>query len=582
MAKGYESLLDEVTKEFLKEIADEADRSLSSIRDELIERINKEFAIENLGRQGSHRIELLKTLPEICVVRVLLARFHLVVIDMTGGRGGADNGLLAVYEESGDDEGIYTDAPKRLKELVSEVAPAMSSKALDSVVARLRVHAPVVERTALPHLIAVANGVFDHSRQELREFRPEWVFLSKISAAYDPLAESPTIDNEDGSTWEVEEWMRSLSDDEGVPELLWEITSAVVRPHVRWNKSGMLAGPAGNGGKGTLLCLQRNLVGRDAYASIPLASFGERFMLGALLHANVNLVDENDVETFASNLKHWKSAVTGDTLTLESKYKQPVSVRWSGLDVQCFNTLAPKIKDKSPSISRRMLIVPMTKNFENGENQAIKEDYLGRPEVLRYVLKRALHMTHTRLSNPPACQKALEHWYGINNKIAGFFDEVEDAFRWPILPWTFLYDLYVAWLRKNNPSGIPESRPNFIEALKTHVAKSDRWDVLEKDTRPTALEKRGLLFPEPLIVEHDLRDWMNPHYTGTDPVRRSTFKLKQNYRGLRHRNSGMHVAAVEKRITEENEVLSELDDFAASMVSEAQAEVRANAVVVAV
>jgi putative DNA primase/helicase len=38
--------------------------------------------------------------------------------------------------------------------------------------------------------------------------------------------------------------------------------------------------------------------------------------------------------------------------------------------------------------------------------------------------------------------------------------------------------------------------------------------------------------PELLIHRFELRDWMNPNYSGTDPAKRSTGIREDRYRGL--------------------------------------------------
>jgi putative DNA primase/helicase len=468
-------------------------------------------------------------LDEITVVRVLLARHRIVNIDMTDGNGGADKGVLAIYEDFGPLEGLYNDHESRIMTLISELHPSLSDKGLESTFNRMRKHAPTIRRTIEPHLTPVANGVFDHARMELRPFSPDWVFLSKTQVDYDANAQSPTITNQDNSTWEVEEWIASLSDDEGVPELLWEIISATLRPREPWDKSALLAGPKGNGGKGTVLRLIRSLLGKGSHASVALVDFGDRFKKSSLVHANVNLVDENDVGAFATNLGDWKACVTGDVFTLDRKHKDPVELSWQGFDVQCFNALSPRMKDKSESLKRRLLIVPMVKSFKDVENKQIKRDYLQRDDVLRYVLKRALHMTHTELSNPPSCEEALEEWFGTNNKIVGFWRDFEDQFTWDLLPFAFLYELYKAWIAKVEPSGKPEGYKPFIEALRSYLATSQTWTTPDTSVRPGP----HMSAFEPLIAEFNLLDWMNQSYTGTDQMKRCiTSPLKANYRGL--------------------------------------------------
>lgn len=542
VAVSEETLIDRAVSTYLLDIADE-EVSLTEIRDRLLGRINSEFTLENEARRAikdadgniirqastSPAIPKVRFLDEGTVVRVLLARFRIVKIDLADGLGEADMELLAKYIEDGPDAGIYDTGADELKRLASELKPSMNANAMKSLYESLRIHAPKVLRTLEPHLCPVQNGVFDTARQELRSFSPDWIFLTKSGTDYDPHAENPVITMPDGELWDVESWMQGLSDDEGVAELFWEAVSATARPHVSWNKSMWLMADRGNNGKGTYVQLLRNLVGASAYSAVQLVDFGSEFKKERLVRTSVNLVDENDVGSFGEKVGDWKACMTGDIFTMNRKYKTPVQVRWNGFEVQCFNTEVPRVKDRSGSFLRRILMVPFRKSYEGIERKYIKADYLARPEVLRYVLKRALQMPHTELSNPPACREALHEYAGANNKVIGFWREFEDQFKWGFVPSAFLYDLYKSWLFKTDPSAKPEGARPFIAALKSELADSPDWTFSEA-VRP---QSGGMTAPEPLIVGYDLKDWMPTTYTGADSTRRSTMDtFAVNYRGF--------------------------------------------------
>ncbi len=93
------------------------------------------------------------------------------------------------------------------------------------------------------------------------------------------------------------------------------------------------------------------------------ADFGRDFVTAPLVHARVNLVDENGVGKFAESIEDWKAFTTGDVFTVNRKFKDPVAFRWRGFEVQCFNSTTPRTKDRSGSFYRRLLIVPFTKSF---------------------------------------------------------------------------------------------------------------------------------------------------------------------------------------------------------------------------
>ncbi|WP_311245453.1 MULTISPECIES: phage/plasmid primase, P4 family [unclassified Microbacterium] len=528
-----ETLIERTVTKYLMSIRDDRSVSLGDIRDELLQRINAGLGLENKQRKNafssSPPLTKIQALDEMTVVRVLLARYRIVAISLSGSRS-PDDCVLGLYQEVGPDEGLYALSDSPIAQLASQVRPSFTASAIESLLKRLRMHAEVVTKTTDAHLIPVANGVFDHAKQELLPFSADWVFLKKSPIAFDPSAPNPVIDTPHGDQWDVESWIEELSDDEGVPELLWEIISAVLRPGVRWNKAAFFHSTRGNNGKGTLCELMRNLVGPGGHASIPIANFGKPFALAELVHARAIITDENSVGAFAKDLGDFKSIVTGDNFVLDRKYKDPVSVSFSGMVIQCVNDF-PKSRDKSASYSRRQAFIPFRKSFTGVERQYIKQDYLKRTDVLQYVLRRALSMTHTEFSNPPACQELLAQFQRENSPVRDFWLEFEDEFVWQLLPTAFLYELFVTWHRKTHPSGVPSNRNDFASQLVEILAQSDRWIYTDPQKKHRPGQK--LSTPEPLIAEWNLTDWTNQSYSGRDVDRLCVpFPLKTNYLGV--------------------------------------------------
>lgn len=533
---SYSTLAARVTRDFLDEYQPTSPINFEAIHDELLGRIRIEVALNNAAITGRAKHEDPRFIPwssnltEATIATVLHHLYRIVRIDLTDGASEPDFMLTAIYEESGPLEGTYNSSESRFRALIRALAPSVTPAQVQAIIERLGDSAPEVMRTRVPHLIPVANGVFDHHRQELRPFSPRWVFLSKLTARYNPDAQSPQIANADGTTWDFDSWMQSLSDDPEIVQLLWEVISAAVRPHEQWNRAILLAGPQGGGGKGTYVTMLQNLLGAGQYASIPLDAFSKKFATTPLLKASVNLVHENNVDAFGRDISIWKAVNTGDVIPYERKHKDPIHITWNGLDIQCHNTMSPRMKDRSASVARRLLIVPMTKRFvKTGENKAIKGDYLGRPEVLEYVLKRALEMQHTSFSEPTAVQEAVANWFKVNNRVAGFWDEVKDDFVWDLLPWKFLYDFFVAWSRKRYEAGTPVNYDSFLEEMRSLIEDSPDWEVTPRSGKHVG---KLLNAPEPLISEFDLTDWMNSSYTGPDVGKRSVpypMRIKNAY-----------------------------------------------------
>ncbi|MDE7247262.1 MAG: hypothetical protein K2N43_05195, partial [Lachnospiraceae bacterium] len=200
--------------------------------------------------------------------------------------------------------------------------------------------------------------------------------------------------------------------------------------------------------------------------------------------------------------------------------------KFAGLTIQCLNEL-PKIRDRTGSLYRRLLFIPFDKCYTGKARPYIKKDYLKRADVLEYVLHKVLHMNYDKFSQPAACLKLLDQYKIYNDTIQEFWIEFRDQFVWSLLPWEFLFDLYLAWLKKTNPSGKPQSRASFRTAMREIVKTDPDWMCFTKPDGTDAKVRPGkyITNPEPLIGEYNLYGWrgnltlpnfpyLKTHYTG--------------------------------------------------------------------
>lgn len=407
-------------------------------------------------------------------------------IPCAGERGNIDLDILAIYQELGPSEGIYSENETALRWAVRTIKPDISNSDFSEVRQALRDIVPRVERTQERDLVPVNNGIFNYRTKELLNFSPEYIFLSKSCVNYNENAQNIVIHNpDDGTTWDVESWMASLSDDPAIVALLWQVLGAVIRPFVRWGKCVMFYATSGNNGKGSICELLRSLCGEGRYASIPVENFGENFLLEKLPEVMAIIVDENDVGTYLDRAGNFKAVVTNDVIQINRKNKAAIPYQFFGLVVQAFNEL-PRIKDKSESIYRRCLFIPFDKCFTGAEKKYIKSDYLHRPEVLEYVLYKVLNTDYYEFSEPAACRNVLADYKVYNDPVRQWWDEVSDKFAWDLLPWEFLYEIYKQWCKSNNPSGKTTSKRGFVDQMREVAERDAIWEcpcVVDKDGR---------------------------------------------------------------------------------------------------
>ena len=504
-----------------------------TVQSEILDEIASRISIENAARASGAKWKVPDKLIPEQIAMIIAARHPVIMISTTGAMTNAtkEYSLLGLYQTTGRNKGLYDTSDEVIDRLASSYCFGITEYELKEVKRNLRLLVPARVPTLDKNLIAVNNGIFDFDTKTLMDFSPEYVFTRKSQVDFNPKAYNVVIHNDtDNTDWDVESWMHELFDDIEIERLIWQIIGAIIRPNVPWGQAAWFYSESGNNGKGTLCELMRQLCGEDAYASIPLSDMGKDFMLEPLIRAVAVIVDENDVGTYIDKAANLKAIITGDGLQINRKFKSPIAFQFHGFMVQCLNEM-PKIRDKSDSFYRRQIFVPFTKCFTGAERKYIKQDYLKRQAVLEYVLYKVLMMDYYELDIPKACQMALEEYKEFNDPVREFVGEVLPECVWDLLPFTFVYDLYVSWYHKNIPSGIPQARNTFLKDMLIALEKSDTWECVDKSKtwNPSGLMDR----PEPLIAEYGLKDWMNPMFmSSTDVNKKCIPVLKTKYRGL--------------------------------------------------
>lgn len=473
-------------------------------------------------------------LPPPIIATLMDHLYHIITIAPSGPQGSmvaAGMDILAIYDDDPTSQryGTYTDDERVIRNIARQFNPGLTTKDLQEITIQLRDTVTRTTRGHDPNLVAVGNGIFHYDTKTLTPFSPDHIVTSKSPIHLKKNPTNPVITHpEDGTTWDVESWMKELHDDPEIVEVLWQIIGAIIRPYVSWNKSAWFYSNVGNNGKGTLLALMRNLCGA-AYASIPLADLGKDFMLEPLTSSSAILVDENDVGAFIDKAANLKAIITNDIISINRKYKTPVAYQFHGFMVQCLNSL-PQFSDKSDSMYRRQIFIKFEKSFTGKERTYIKDDYLARNDVLEYVLWRVLTMPdYYKISEPAVLVNNLEEFKQFNDPLRAFWGEFRDQFTWSLLPYGYLYDLYKAWLKEVMPSSTPMGRNKFIDGIQQVVYGDVLWT-------PTTKTRSGnhIATPDPLVADYELSRWMNTSVNPTSPQRNlpAPTALKATYSGL--------------------------------------------------
>lgn len=474
------------------------------------------------------------------VAIILMTLFIFKNIQMTERE---EDTILAVYinDPKSKKLGIYDTNIKYMYEIMERISPSFKSRDMQDVLDKIERSVETVEQTKDRHLFVVNNGIYNQKTNELIPFHPDYVYLTKIPVDYHPNPINPVITAPDGYQWDVESWIDDLTDnDQDTSTLIWQVIADCLQPHYSRHKSIWFYSEKGNNGKGTIGQLIKNLLGKGNYASLSVADFNHEFLKETLLGVAANISDENDVDVFIDSIKDYKASITGDDININRKYEKPLRIQFLGTNIQMMNGL-PKTKDKSDSFYRRLILVPFLKSFtNNGERKYIKNDYINRKDVLEYVLYKALNIEFDEYIVPANSAELLESYKEKNNPVLEFWNELKDEFVWDLLPTQFLYDLFVKWSDRNNPSGKVMSKRTFSDTLTNVIHNAqDPWEI--KTGQNDKVRSAGRMDDdEPLITEYGLdrpdkggkpTSWMNAAYKGNNPEKKREFKRKSMYRG---------------------------------------------------
>lgn len=181
----------------------------------------------------SRKMNIPTALEPFQVAEILLAMHDIRKICCLEKASDPAYDLLGIYQEDGPGKGTYSVSGHEIRKLCYEYAPGITRRGIDEVEAVLSARSGRVFRTKDRNLVPVNNGIFDFDAKKLMPFIRDYVFLGKCHVDYVRNPVSPVIHNaKDNTDWEIEEWVRTLSDDPDVVNLIWEIAGACIRPNV--------------------------------------------------------------------------------------------------------------------------------------------------------------------------------------------------------------------------------------------------------------------------------------------------------------------------------------------------------------
>lgn len=340
------------------------------------------------------------------------------------------NGELHYY-----DNGVYVNNPLGIERLAIKHIPSLNRAKRSEVLTYLNIIAEDVKLSD-PDKIVVQNGLLNINTLELEQFTPDYVAVNKLPINYNPGAKSPVVD---------QVLNKIACNDPSLRLLLEEMAGYPLLRRPELGRCFILTG-RGSNGKSTLLDMIKAMLGEKNVSAIGMEELEQRFKTADIVGKLANIGDDISNNYMPDNAK-FKKLVTGETLIVERKGKDPFEIRNFGKLIFSANEI-PRVNDTSDGLSRRLIIVPFNARFssKDPDYDPFIKDKLMTEESLEYILLLGLQglkrvLNTLEFTQVESVKNELQEYEKINNPILLFIDEnrIENE------PVQSIYNIYSKW-----------------------------------------------------------------------------------------------------------------------------------------
>ena len=365
------------------------------------------------------------------------------------------HGKLHIYRD-----GIYECGDEFIEAAMIEHIPNLTQSKRKEVLAYLNLVVKKESSLADANLVAFKNGVLNIVDDTFSDFSPEYIITNKIPHDYNPDAQSDLLDKV----------MRKLAcDDDDCLNLLYQSVGYCFYRRNELRKSFFLLGEKRNG-KSTFLDMVSTLLGEDNTANLDLCEIGDRFRTAELTGKLANIGDDINDE-WVSNTAIFKKVVSGDTVTVERKGKDPFKLRSFAKFFFSANSLPRLGRGKdSRAVLDRLVIIPFDAKFskDDPDYDPFIKYKLREESVMEALIARSIPALRDVLIDQEfaSCERVvrnLEEFEKSNNPILEFYDELDTA-DYLNEPIKVVYQKYTTFCLSNNLQ--PMSAIEFQKQMK--------------------------------------------------------------------------------------------------------------------
>lgn len=368
----------------------------------------------------------------------------------------SDNNLIyrwtSTHWSPCDDREIERKALVWLKETIWPATAANARSAAQTAALALPKMQPAAEIAVLP----LKNGYLHLPPSDilLQPHDKEAGLQYVIGCDYDPKAPEPTQFNH---------FLRTVLPDEGVRDRVQEYIGYTLLPDCRFQRLQLWLGNGANG-KGVLANIVQALHAKCAAVQLDAL---DGFKLAGLVGASLIYADETPPR--GMNEQILKSAVAGELLQIDRKYRDPLTLGLKGKWLVLANQF-PAVTDQSNGLWRRFDIVPFPVTVREKDRNPMLASTIIKTElsgVLNWALAGLLRLlSRGRFDEclPEPMRSARRDVQQETNSVQSWADDWSIKLTIAVeTPKTNVYASYVSWCKENGMSAV--ASPKFWKRM---------------------------------------------------------------------------------------------------------------------
>lgn len=205
-------------------------------------------------------------------------------------------------------------------------------------------------------LINCRNGMLDIETFKLLEHDPKYRSTIQIPFNYDSKAKCPRF---------LQFIAEIFMGDTELAAIIQEFFGYCLTTETKAEKFVVLSGTGGNGKSKLMECLIR-IVGKQNVSSVSLRDLNNSFVRLDLVDKTLNIATEAETDGKGLDTELLKAIVSGDEIRVERKFGESFSYKPVCKMAYAMNRL-PYSRDRSHGFTRRLIIVPFNRTFEDEE-----------------------------------------------------------------------------------------------------------------------------------------------------------------------------------------------------------------------